>query len=221
MGNYQLILADPPWSYDNKASRAAADDHYSTMTLKQLLRLPVEDIASESAVLALWYTGNFTKEAFALAEAWGFKVRTAKLFTWVKLNQLAEQHINKAIAAGNVQDYFDFLTLLNAQTRIGMGNYTRANTEDCLIAVRGDGLERMSASIRQVIYSPLGEHSAKPAEARLRLEELYGDVKRIELFARDVIPGWHSWGNHNPHNDIELVPAGFAANDNQPHREAV
>jgi N6-adenosine-specific RNA methylase IME4 len=63
------------------------------------------------------------------------------------------------------------------------GNYTRANTEDMLIATRGMDLNQC-ASIKQVIYSPLGEHSQKPAEARFRLEKLYGDVPRIELFSR-------------------------------------
>jgi hypothetical protein len=78
-----------------------------------------------------------------------------KGFTWVKLNQLAEQHINKALQAGGVEDFYDFLDLLNAQTRMNGGNYTRANTEDMLIATRGNGLERKNASVKQVIYSPL------------------------------------------------------------------
>lgn len=69
------------------------------------------------------------------------------------------------------------------------GNYTRANTEDVLIAVRGNGLERLNASIKQVVYSPLGEHSEKPWEVRHRLELLYGDVKRIELFSRKDLDG--------------------------------
>lgn len=169
-------------------------------------RLPVWDIAADDAVLAMWYTGTHNAEAVQLAEAWGFKVRTMKGFTWVKLNQLAEQHINKALAAGEVEDFFDLLSLLNAQTRMNGGNYTRANSEDMLIAVRGAGIERINASVKQVIYSPLGEHSAKPWEARHRLELLYGDVPRIELFSRGDAAGWHHWGNENPRNDIELLP---------------
>lgn len=63
------------------------------------------------------------------------------------------------------------------------GNHTRANTEDLLIATRGAGLERKHAGIKQVVYSPLGAHSEKPWEVRHRLELLYGDVPRIELFS--------------------------------------
>ncbi|MGS6172148.1 MT-A70 family methyltransferase, partial [Enterobacter hormaechei] len=86
-------------------------------------------------------------------------------------------------------------------------NYTRANTEDLLIATRGKGLERKCASIKQVIYSPLGEHSQKPAEARFRLEKLYGDVPRIELFSRCGAPGWDHWGNQSESPAVELIPA--------------
>ncbi|MGA8121084.1 MT-A70 family methyltransferase [Rouxiella badensis] len=207
--SYQLIYADPPWRYDNVISNGAAGNHYGTMSLTDLMRLPVWSIAADNAVLAMWYTGTHNAEAVKLAEAWGFKVRTMKGFTWVKLNQLAEQHINKALEAGQIDDFYDFLDLLNTQTRMNGGNYTRANSEDLLIAVRGAGLERANASVKQVIYSPLGEHSEKPWEARHRLELLYGDTSRIELFARREIPGWDTWGDESPISSIQIFPAKF------------
>ena len=97
MSGYQLVLADPPWSYSNKASNGAADNHYGTMTLTDLMKLPVSNLAADHAVLAMWYTGNFNSEAMALAKSWGFTVKTMKGLTWVKLNQLAEKHINTAL----------------------------------------------------------------------------------------------------------------------------
>lgn len=204
--NYSLIYADPPWSYGNNASNGAARDHYDTMKLIDLKRLPVWALAAENAVLAMWYTGTHNREAIELAEAWGFTVRTMKGFTWVKLNALAETHINKALAAGEVEDFYDFLDLLNGQTRMNGGNHTRANTEDLLIATRGVGLERRDAGVKQVIYSPLGEHSEKPAEARRRLERLYGEVPRIELFSRSAVPGWDHWGNQAESPDVDIFP---------------
>lgn len=205
-GKYSLIYADPPWLYDNTCSNGAAEDHYDTMKLIDIKRLPVWELAAEDAVLAMWFTGTHTREAIALAEAWGFKVRTMKGFTWVKLNELAERHINKALQAGEVEDFYDFLDLLNVQTRMNGGNYTRANTEDLLIATKGKGLERRVKNLKQVIYSPLGEHSQKPAEARFRLEQLYGDVPRIELFSRCGAPGWHHWGNQCEGPAVQLLP---------------
>jgi N6-adenosine-specific RNA methylase IME4 len=143
----------------------------------------------------MWYTGTHTEEAKELAAAWGFDVRQMFLFTWVKLNGQAEQTVNKRLEKELLVDFWDFYDLLNEITRMNPGNYTRGNQESCLIAVRGAGVKRANAGIKQIIYSPLGEHSAKPAEARCRLEQMYGDVPRIELFSRGPIEGWHTWGD--------------------------
>ncbi len=132
------------------------------MSLVELKRLPVWNLAADNAVLAMWYTGTHTEEAIELAEAWGFRIRTMKGFTWVKLNQHAERRFNKALTEGELVDFNDLLSMLNSETRMNGGNHTRANTEDLLIATCGAGLERASASIKQVVYSCLGEHSEKP-----------------------------------------------------------
>lgn len=199
MSKYSLIYADPCWSYDNKGTRAKADNHYSTMNLTELKRLPVWDLAADDAVLAMWWVPPMPLEAIQLAEAWGFKVKNMCLFTWHKLNQCAEQNIQneidtrkkrrKPIAAG------DLLTLIDEQTRMGLGNYTRSNAENVLVAVKGKGIPRLQADIKQMILAPIGAHSAKPEECRRRLERLYGDVPRIELFSRGDDPAWHHWGN--------------------------
>lgn len=199
MKKYDLLLADPPWSYNNKSSNGAADNHYNTTDFYSLTRLPIEKIASDNSVLCMWYTGNFVREAYELAEAWGFKVRTGFGFVWVKLNKNAGDRIDKHPP----EDFFDFMELLNAETRINGGNYTRANAEVCLIATRGRGLERQSASVRQIVYSCLGEHSEKPKEVHHRLEELYGDVPRIELFAREKYGEWDVYGDQ-VNSDIQL-----------------
>lgn len=93
---YQLIYVDPPWQYGNKISNGAAENHYSTMSLSELKHLPVWEVAAEDSVLAMWYTGTHTEEAIELAVSWGFRIRTMKGFTWVKLNQYAKRRFNKA-----------------------------------------------------------------------------------------------------------------------------
>lgn len=212
MGNYELILCDPPWQYGNKISNGAAENHYKTMTLSELKRLPIWDVAAKDAVLAMWYTGTHTEEAIELAQAWGFRVRTMKGFTWVKLNRYAERRFNMALESGELVDFSDLLAMLNNETRMNGGNYTRANTEDLLIATHGIGLERVNASIKQVVYTCLGEHSEKPWEVRHRLELLYGDVRRVELFARDSWPGWDRWGNQC-NNSFEIIPGRILNNE--------
>lgn len=216
---YALIYADPAWSYDNKGSRAKADNHYPTMSITDLKRLPVWDLAADDAILAMWWVPPMPLEAIQLAEAWGFKVKNMCLFSWHKLNKLAEKHIDTALSAPWPKlTATDILALVNEQTRMGLGNYTRSNVENVLVAVKGKGLPRLQADIKQMVMAPIGEHSVKPAEIREALEKLYGDVKRIELFSRSDADGWGHWGNEAPSNSVELRPgvAIIPANDNEP-----
>ena len=88
---------------------------------------------------------------------------------------------------------------------MGLGYHTRGNAEICLLTTRGNGLRRVDNSVMQVIIDAVGEHSQKPDEARSRIVRLYGDVPRIELFARQRTPGWDIWGNEAPGgSDITL-----------------
>lgn len=87
---------------------------------------------------------------------------------------------------------------------VGLGYWTRANAEICLLATKGSP-GRVSKSVRQIIDSPVDRHSKKPDEARDRIVALMGDVPRIELFARQKIEGWHVWGNE-VESDLTLQP---------------
>lgn len=170
---YDIIYADPPWSYRNKKSNGAANNHYPTMSLKDICELPVSKIASEDCVLFMWATYPALQEALKVIEAWGFTYKTIG-FQWVKLNKSGE-------------GYF-----------FGLGNWTRANSEACLIAVKGKP-KRVNASISQLIVSPLERHSKKPAIVRQKIVDLMGgDLSKVELFARDCSQGWDSWGNEVP-----------------------
>lgn len=166
---YAVIYADPPWGYRNRGTRAAAARHYPTMTLADIKALPVADIAAEDCALFLWATFPMLPEALAVIEAWGFQYKTLA-FCWVKRNRKSPGW------------------------SWGLGNWTRSNPEVCLLAVRGRPA-RVSASVHSLIEAPVGRHSAKPKEARARIEALMGDVPRIELFARERVPGWDAWGN--------------------------
>lgn len=173
---FAVIYADPPWSYNNKGTRAAADKHYGTMSIADIKQLPVGDtgggIAADDCVLFIWATFPMLREAFEVIEAWGFTYKTVA-FNWVKLNKSG------------------------AGLFWGLGNWTRSNSEICLLATKGKP-KRISASVHSVIETPVQRHSQKPAEARERIEALMGDVPKIELFARNTAPGWASWGNEVP-----------------------
>ena len=155
MHDYNIILADPPWSYRvwNKpdAGRTAAS-HYNTMSIADIRALPVGRLAAKDCTLFLWVTFPTLREA--LTVFWG------------------------------------------------LGHWTRANAEICLLATRGHP-KRVSPAIHQVIISPVEEHSKKPDEVRERIVQLMGDLPRIELFARQSTPGWDVWGDEvSPTVDI-------------------
>lgn len=166
---YAVIYADPPWGYRNRASYGAAEDHYRTMDLEAIKELPVGDIAAEHCVLFMWATFPLLPEALDAMRAWGFRYKTLG-FLWVKLNRKSTSLF------------------------WGLGNWTRANPEICLLGIKGKP-RRISASVHSVIVSTLERHSKKPDEVRRRIEHLMGDVPRIELFARQKTDGWDVWGD--------------------------
>lgn len=178
---YQIIYADPPWQYRDKASagKRGACHKYPVMTLADIKALPVVNIADQDALLAMWWVPPQAREAIEVVDAWGFTLFNMMGFLWHKLTK-------------NGKDHF------------GMGNMTRANPEACLFAVKGKP-KRVDAGVRALIHAPVGAHSAKPPEARDRLVRLLGDVPRVELFAREAAPGWDAIGNGIDGRDIREV----------------
>lgn len=179
---YQIIYADPCWSYKDKSKShgGGAESHYSCMNINDICSLPIKYIADKNSTLFLWATMPMLREAIQVIEAWGFTYKTCA-FTWIKGNKRLTNKQGVFFNFG-IDDY------------MGMGRWTRANAELCLLATKGKP-KRISAKVRQVVYSPLQNHSQKPAEVRERIVELMGDLPRIELFARDKVDGWHTWGN--------------------------
>lgn len=79
-GLHSVIVIDPPWRYDNVATRGAAEDHYPTMSLDELAKLPIP--AAENSHLYLWVTNGFLRQGFDLLDAWDFTYKT--VLTWCK-----------------------------------------------------------------------------------------------------------------------------------------
>jgi len=162
------------------------------MELKDICALQVEKISADNCALFLWATYPNLLEAFDVIRAWGFVYKTVA-FTWVKA--------------------YD-----NKTPVMGLGYWTRANAEICLLATKGKP-ERIDNSVSQVIISKLAEHSAKPDEVRKRIVQLIGALPRIELFARgnrekdlfgyNKFEGWHLWGNETE-SDIDLIGGNHA-----------
>lgn len=168
---YSIIYADPPWSFSrgSKGGSEKQPTHYERMESYDIARLPVEDISEKNALLFMWTTSSHLPDSLMVMESWGFRYNKVG-FVWVK-------------------------TYDDGRAVCGLGGLTRNSCEFCLIGVRGKGIERLDKGVRQLIQTTALRHSEKPPHIRRRIESLCGDVPRIELFARQRVPGWDAWGN--------------------------
>ena len=179
MKKYNIIYADPPWSYKDKAlaGNRGAGCKYKIQSKEWIDNLPVNKIADDSCVLFLWVTMPKLNECWDLIKNWGFEYKTVA-FTWVKRNKKSSSWF------------------------WGMGRWTRANAELCLFATKGKP-KRINAGVHSLIDTSVQKHSQKPNEARNRIIQLMGDLPRIELFARipkeiitdPSLKGWDFWGD--------------------------
>ena len=187
---YQIIYADPAWSYDDKSlNRGGAERHYKTMTNEDICDLPIASLADDNCILFIWATFPKLQEGLDVIKAWGFRFKTCA-FVWIKTNKRTNPEQQSFLP----QDSFDSF--------MGMGRWTRSNAEICLLATKGKP-QRKSAGVHQLIYEPIMQHSKKPDIVRDKIIELCGDLEKVELFARETTEGWDVWGNEVD-SDINL-----------------
>ena len=184
---YHIIYADPPWTFktwSDKGKGKSAEQHYDCMTMEDIKNLPVQDICEEDAVCIMWVTFPLLKEGIETLEAWGFKYKTVA-FNWVKRNKKANSWF------------------------VGMGYYTRSNSEIAILGTKGKVLNRANHNVPQVCNDRIREHSRKPDIIRQRIIDLFGDISRIELFCRDALQGWDTWGDESGKFDSTTLEPYF------------
>lgn len=186
-GGFGAILADPPWHFqswnngrwkgDGKIFTPARDPEYATMSIEQIAAMPISDIAAKDCILFMWGIWSMMPHTLHVIESWGFKYKTCA-FNWTKIGG-----------------------------RIGLGYWTRQQSEYCLLATRGKP-KRLHADVRQAILEPRREHSRKPDCTHERIERLVGGPY-CELFGRQSRVGWSVFGNEATKFDepIELEMA--------------
>lgn len=202
-GGYGAILADPPWRFkawnaetavkrrSGSGTNVSAAVHYQTMTMDEIAALPVADLAAPDCALFLWVCWPSLQDALRAIEAWGFTYKTCA-FNWTKAS------IRQA-------DLFRE----DADGQMGLGYWTRANSEPCLFATRGRP-KRLNADVRQAIIEPRREHSRKPDCVHQRIGRLVAGPY-LELFARQRRLGWDCWGDDVGRFCPEPVPATVGA----------
>lgn len=180
MKKYQIIYADPPWSYNDKMKghSFSLDHEYETQSKDWIAGLLRGGgvLQDKDCVLFLWATSPLLPEALDVIKEWGFKYKTVA-FVWNKKTK-------------------------NGKDVSNLGKWTMGNVEVCLLATKGKP-QRIAKNIKQLVSAERTIHSKKPDEVRKRIVELMGDLPRIELFAREKTEGWDVWGNE-VESDIEI-----------------
>jgi N6-adenosine-specific RNA methylase IME4 len=178
-GRFRAILADPPWpyaTYSNKGKGRSAEAHYDVMSIADICALPVAQWAAADCVLFLWVTDPILERAFEVIRAWGFAYKTVG-FYWAKT--LADP------------DEGGLLWPAPLRFPVGLGHWTRANPEQCLLATRGKP-HRLHADVRKLILASRREHSRKPNRIYECIERLVAGPY-LELFANTEAPHRERW----------------------------
>lgn len=182
--SFAAILADPPWHFksytalkiQNWKSGRHVERHYQTMRLPEIKALPIRDLAARTGChLFLCATGPCLPQALEVMAAWGFKYSTVA-FTWAKLRRKFDAN------------QLRILPTADGDFHVGLGLTTRKNCEFVLLGRVGNA-RRVSKKIRELIISPVREHSRKPPELRDRIEQ-YCVGPYLELFGREQRAGW-------------------------------
>jgi len=196
LGRFGTILADPPWRFTNRTGKMAPEhkrlSRYPTMTLQQIMELPVAQLALPKCHLYLWVPNALVLEGLEVMKRWGFQYKTN--LVWFKVRKD------------------------NGPDGRGVGFYFRNVTEMVLFGTRGN-LRTLAPGRRQVniVQSRKREHSRKPDEL-YDIVESCSPNPYIELFARHQRKGWVQWGNEISadeewHYDAQRAMNVFVTND--------
>lgn len=199
-GHFGVIVADPAWRFEDQLTmsevKRGSSSQYGTLSMEAVKGLRVSEVAAPDALLALWVPSALLQDGLDVMRAWGFKHK--QVYTWGKTAQhLTDKSGKKGRIVERVREYAD------NGLAFGMGHYFRGCTEHALIGVRGRiGKEVENHSQRNLELSlelaPALKHSAKPDGLQERLERMFPDLPKLELFARRDREGWVCQGKECP-----------------------
>lgn len=175
-GRFGTILADPPWQFMNRTGKMAPEHkrlrRYATMSLQEIMQLPISQISAPQSHLYLWVPNALILKGLEVMKSWGFIYKTN--LVWYKIRKDG------------------------GPDGRGVGFYFRNVTEMVLFGVRGN-LRTAKPGRTQVnmIRSRKREHSRKPDELYDIIERC-SPGPYLEMFARYERPGWLQWGDQAP-----------------------
>jgi N6-adenosine-specific RNA methylase IME4 len=222
---FDVIVADCPWPFHDSlkmsATKRGAQANYSTMTMQEIQRLPIEKVCNrDGAVLCLWVPSSLLQQGLDTLKAWGFEHK--QTYVWVKTKKHKFQRfvkwLKKSILKHQqvVYDEFAYKRAINAvidnmpnidlndELAFGMGRLFRQTHEVCLIGISSNFVYKVlqNKSQRSVCLAENLKHSAKPDDLQESLETMFPKARKLELFARRLRPGWTCLGNEIDGKDI-------------------
>lgn len=144
------------------------------MATKDIMTLPIQEIADDNCHLYLWVTNNFLKDGLRVMEAWGFRYVTT--ITWTK----------DKVGLGQ---YFR-----------GKTEHCLFGVKGKLPYKVIDGKRQQGVT---GFFAERSKHSEKPQEMR-KMIEIVSYEPFIELFARGTFENWDCWGNEVIHKEEKL-----------------
>lgn len=176
MTKYNVILADPPWTYKSDLHDGSASvDHYPSMTNQELKDMDVKSVCENECVLFMWATTPNLDTAIEIGKSWGFDYKQVA-FVWDKDRTLA-----------------------------GNYTITQCELVLVFRPKKGKLPKRDKTNARQYFREKPREHSRKPEYVQDMIELMYPNTKKIELFARRSRKGWDVWGNETTKFDKGVI----------------
>lgn len=172
---YDVIVSDPPWAYYGQQDKwAAAAKFYDTLSESELVEVARPPLAPRG-VLFLWATGPKLDTALRLIDRWGLHYRGIA-FVWVKTTIAGIPWKARGVRPSIVKPITEFVV---AASPVRTGRPMPLACE----------------SVPQTVFAPTREHSRKPDEVQFRIEQLYPQARKLEMFARYHRHGWDQIGH--------------------------
>ena len=168
---FQILYADPPWDYKGQRQHTGKAGRDSGGAILHYPTVPLSDLKK--------------------LDVQSISATKSLLFMWA-----TNPHLDQAILLGEAWGFsWATVAFVWNKVKVNPGFYTMSQCELCLVFKRGKiPSPRGKRNVRQLVNEERGLHSQKPAEVRKRIDEMFPDLEKIELFARTKNEGWHSWG---------------------------
>lgn len=175
-GVYDVVLLDPPWSYYGQQDKmGAAAKFYPTMSDEDLMAMPMGELLHKKSVVFMWATSPRLDFAIDLLRHWGLTYRGVA-FTWVKTRKDGNPIGAQGVRPSFVKPTAEFVLVASMTSK-------------------GRPQQIADESVKHIVLAPKQEHSRKPDDVHERINALYPDASKLEMFARREMPGWKVWGN--------------------------